>query len=75
MLASKRCDATLVMGPGLHGGLAGILTDVDVTRRVVAQNLDVGGTCVEEVMTKSPTCVTMTGECVVGEEDIFLCFW
>jgi len=58
MLASKRCDATLIMGR--DGGLAGIMTDVDVTRRVVAQQLDVGGTRVEEVMTRSPTCVTMT---------------
>jgi len=37
----------------------GILTDTDVTRRVVAKDVDPGTTCVSEVMTPNPTCVTM----------------
>jgi len=58
MLASKRGDAALVTG--VNGGLAGIITDTDVTRRVVAKHLDPSGTGVSEVMTANPTCVAMS---------------
>ncbi len=38
MLASKRGSASLVIG--VNGGLAGIVTDTDVTRRLVARDLN-----------------------------------
>ena len=60
MLANKRGDAALVTG--VNGGLAGIITDTDVTRRVVAKHLDPSVTGVSEVMTANPTCVAMSGE-------------
>eukprot|EP00978_Attheya_sp_CCMP212_P048045 scaffold464729_cov138-Attheya_sp.AAC.1 len=58
MLANKRGDASLVVGE--NGGLAGIVTDTDVTRRVVAKYLDPARICVTEVMTSNPTCVSMS---------------
>ena len=58
MLANKRGDAALVTG--VNGGLAGIITDTDVTRRVVAKHLDPSATGVSEVMTANPTCVAMS---------------
>ena len=60
MLANKRGDAALVTG--VNGGLAGIITDTDVTRRVVAKHLDPSITGVSEVMTANPTCVAMSGK-------------
>ena len=59
MLASKRADATIVVDSS-QGTLAGILTDVDVTRRVVAKSVDPGATYVSDVMTADPTCVAMS---------------
>merc|ERR1712127_109391 len=43
-----------------RGGLAGIITDTDVTRRVVAKQLPAGLTNVSAVMTANPTCVSMS---------------
>ena len=57
MLANKRGSASLVIGS--NGGLAGILTDTDVTRRVVAKNLKPAATKASEVMTANPTVVAM----------------
>ena len=57
-LATKRGDAALIVNA--HGGLAGIITDTDVTRRVVAKQLSARSTGVSEVMTANPTCVSMT---------------
>ncbi len=57
MLANKRGDASLVVNPA--GGLAGIITDTDITRRVVAQNLDPSCNPVSKVMTPNPTLVHM----------------
>jgi len=57
-LASKRGDAALIVHG--NGGLAGIITDTDVTRRVVAKQLPPGFTKVSDVMTANPTCVSMT---------------
>ena len=57
MLASKRGDASLVVSD--EGGLAGIITDTDITRRVVAKHLDPSDTSVSRVMTPNPTCVAM----------------
>ncbi|KAG7356863.1 cystathionine beta synthase domain containing protein [Nitzschia inconspicua] len=58
MLSSKRGDASLVVNS--EGGLAGIITDTDITRRLVANQLDASETRVSEVMTPNPTCVSMT---------------
>ena len=55
MLASKRGDASIVTGG--NGGLAGIITDTDITRRVVAKYLDPSSTNISKVMTANPTCV------------------
>jgi len=58
MLASKRGDASIITGK--NGGLAGIITDTDITRRVVAKYLDPASTSVNDVMTANPTCVSMS---------------
>lgn len=55
-LKRKRGDASLVVQP--EGSLAGILTDTDFTRRVVAKNVDPATTSVSTVMTPNPTCVS-----------------
>ncbi|GMH49894.1 hypothetical protein TrRE_jg10852, partial [Triparma retinervis] len=40
MMQAKRCDATLIVRE--EGGLAGIVSDTDIVRRVVAKHLDHG---------------------------------
>jgi myosin heavy subunit/signal-transduction protein with cAMP-binding, CBS, and nucleotidyltransferase domain len=62
MLANKRGDASLVVSSA--GGLAGIITDTDITRRVVAKSIDPGSTSISEVMTPKPTCVHMNDPAV-----------
>ena len=57
MLANKRGSASLVIG--VDGGLAGIITDTDVTRRLVAKDLDASVTNVSKVMTANPTVVSV----------------
>jgi CBS domain-containing protein len=57
-LAGKRGDAALIVND--DGGLAGIITDTDVTRRVVAKDLPARLTNVSDVMTANPTCVLMS---------------
>ena len=57
MMQAKRCDATLIVRE--EGGLAGIVSDTDIVRRVVAKHLD-HGSAIEEVMTPNPTCVEMS---------------
>eukprot|EP00985_Skeletonema_marinoi_P015240 scaffold7827_cov142-Skeletonema_marinoi.AAC.1 len=58
MLASKRGDAAIITDNS--GGLAGIITDTDVTRRVVAKQLPASSTRVSDVMTANPSCVSMS---------------
>ena len=58
MLASKRGDAAIITDQS--GGLAGIITDTDVTRRVVAKQLPASSTRVSDVMTANPSCVSMS---------------
>ncbi|EED91558.1 predicted protein, partial [Thalassiosira pseudonana CCMP1335] len=58
MLASKRGDAAIITDQS--GGMAGIITDTDVTRRVVAKHLSPSATPISDVMTANPTCVSMT---------------
>jgi CBS domain-containing protein len=58
LLANKRGNACVVVNE--HGVLEGILTDTDITRRVVAKFVDPGSTAVSEVMTPNPMCVAMT---------------
>lgn len=57
LLASKRGNACVVIDE--RGALAGILTDTDITRRVVAKHLNPATSAVSEVMTPNPTCVGM----------------
>lgn len=57
MLASKRGDASLVVGD--DGSLSGIITDTDITRRLVARHLDASSTTLSQVMTPNPLCVSM----------------
>ncbi|CAB9513362.1 Unconventional myosin [Seminavis robusta] len=57
-LSTRRGDASLVVDA--KGGLCGIFTDVDITRRVVAKDLDAKATAVSNVMTPNPTCVSLT---------------
>ena len=57
MLANKRGSASLVIG--VDGNLAGIITDTDVTRRLVAKELDAAVTNVSNVMTPNPTVVSV----------------
>jgi signal-transduction protein with cAMP-binding, CBS, and nucleotidyltransferase domain len=57
-LSSKRGAASLVVST--DGSLAGIMTDTDITRRVVAKHIDTSATSVSEVMTPNPTCVAMS---------------
>ena len=54
-MSLSRVDAALLVSAS--GGLAGILTDNDVCRRVVAKSVDPLSTCVSEVMTAGPKCV------------------
>eukprot|EP00978_Attheya_sp_CCMP212_P009252 scaffold21842_cov59-Attheya_sp.AAC.3 len=58
MLTSKRGDASCVKG--LSGALAGIITDTDITRRVVAKYIDPATVSISQVMTSNPTCVSMS---------------
>jgi CBS domain-containing protein len=58
MLANKRGNACVVVNES--GTLEGILTDTDITRRVVAKFVDSSSTAVSDVMTHNPTCVSMT---------------
>ena len=54
-LAHNRADAAILTSD--NGVLAGILTDNDITRRVVSKYVDPASTCVNEVMTAQPKCV------------------
>eukprot|EP01042_Synura_sphagnicola_P029485 gene29485-38032_t len=54
-MAANRVDAALLLDES--GSLSGIITDNDITRRVVSQNVDVSGTKVDSVMTRNPKCV------------------
>ena len=53
-MAAKRVDAALLVNA--RGELSGIMTDNDLTRRVVSQDINVS-VCVKGVMTKQPKCV------------------
>eukprot|EP01030_Chromulinospumella_sphaerica_P034612 gene34612-biopygen20778 len=55
-MSANRVDAALLINA--RGSLAGIITDNDITRRVVSQGVDVRSS-VRDVMTKSPKCVQM----------------
>jgi len=55
LMAGKRADAALVVAA--NGVLCGIITDTDVSRRVLGKGLDPGSTTVGSVMTRNPSCV------------------
>ena len=54
-MALNRVDAALLLDA--EGALSGIITDNDVTRRVIAVSLVSSDTLVSAVMTKNPKCV------------------
>ncbi|KAJ1437245.1 hypothetical protein B484DRAFT_240155 [Ochromonadaceae sp. CCMP2298] len=54
-MAGSRADAALLLGA--DGSLSGILTDNDVTRRVVSQFINPSEAAVSSVMTRNPKCV------------------
>ena len=56
-LSAKRGDASLVVDES--GGLVGIVTDVDLTRRLIGKNIDPSSTEIARIMTRDPTCVSM----------------
>jgi CBS domain-containing protein len=51
-LASNRSDSAILVDS--NGQLTGIITDTDITRRVVAKGLDTAHTCISVVMTPNP---------------------
>ncbi|MFN9999766.1 MAG: CBS domain-containing protein, partial [bacterium] len=55
LMASKRVDAALLVNS--RGELSGILTDNDVTRRVISKFIDIKSAA-KGVMTKQPKCVS-----------------
>merc|ERR1712037_728932 len=57
ILSIKRSDAALIVDS--RGSLVGILTDIDITLRVVAKNLNPSLTLVSKVMTINPKMVSM----------------
>ncbi|EWM24213.1 myosin-like protein [Nannochloropsis gaditana] len=61
-MVERRAAAVLLTGK--DGTLSGILTDTDVTRRVVSKELSVEGTTAEDVMTANPTTVTLEDDCL-----------
>ena len=62
LLSSKRARAAILTGKS--SGVAGIITDSDITRRVVAKNLDPASTAVTTVMTPNPVCVSMADSAI-----------
>ncbi|KAJ3191713.1 hypothetical protein HK101_007485 [Irineochytrium annulatum] len=59
LMAAKRVDAVLAVSS--DGSLVGILTDKDISFRVVAEGLDVRYTTVAQVMTRNPISVMANG--------------
>ncbi|GAB9472769.1 Myosin-i heavy chain [Globisporangium polare] len=57
MMGRSQSDCVLVVSD--DGLLSGIITDTDLTRRVVSENKPVETTSVGEVMTRNPTFVSM----------------
>ena len=64
VLGTKRARAGVVMGGGGTTGVAGIITDKDICRRVVAKGKDVTTTSLAEIMTRNPLCVSMSDSAV-----------
>ena len=61
-MLARNTDAVLVVSA--QGDLEGILTDSDVTRKVLALGLDPDVVSVNEVMTKQPQCVRDTDSAI-----------
>jgi CBS domain-containing protein len=58
MLTVNRGDAAVIVDG--NGGLVGIVTDTDVTRRVVAKHVDPSSVAISDVMTPNPKCVVIS---------------
>jgi CBS domain-containing protein len=56
LLVSYRGDAAIIVNEA--GALAGIITDTDITRRVVAKHVDPRVGVIADVMTPDPMCVS-----------------
>ncbi|KAL3913278.1 MAG: hypothetical protein SGILL_006558, partial [Bacillariaceae sp.] len=54
-LANNRADCAVLVDASCE--LAGVITDTDITRRVIAKGVDTSSTAVSEVMTASPKSV------------------
>ena len=54
-LTAKRANACVIVDES--GALAGIITDTDVTRRLVAKSIDPSVASAADIMTANPTCV------------------
>jgi CBS domain-containing protein len=57
-LANTRGDAALLVDAS--GTLVGVITDTDITRRLVAKQLPSASTHASAIMTPNPTCVSMS---------------
>jgi CBS domain-containing protein len=62
MLAEKRGDAALICHE--EGGLAGIVSDTDIVRRVVAKHVDPANAQIDSVMTPNPKCVESSSDAI-----------
>jgi len=62
VMVERRAAAVLLTGK--DGTLSGILTDTDVTRRVVAVDLSPEATLAADVMTANPTTVSLDDDCL-----------
>ena len=51
-------DASLIVDDS--SALAGMITDTEITSRVVAKHVDAASTSISTVMTSNPTCVART---------------
>jgi CBS domain-containing protein len=62
MLADNRASAAVIVNNA--GGLAGIITDTDFTRRVVAKRLNPAVNKIEDVMTANPKFVSVSDSAI-----------
>ena len=62
LMVAQRADAALLVGT--RGRLSGIVTDNDITKRVVSKGVDPSSTAVSAVMTKGPKCVSLEDSAV-----------
>lgn len=64
LMASKRSDVAVIMGASRSGPPDGIVTDHDITRKIIAEGLDPHLTQVYEIMTPNPQCVQADADAI-----------